>query len=90
MKTQGNGRVFIFFRLLLQSMQCMNGWKTDTNKVGLLHGKLSAFIETKFEDDDLVDEKLTRNQEQYKNTCYAAENCDAISIVEKYFCVKRF
>lgn len=66
LKKTGNGRVFY----ILPYVASINAMfkrleKEIPAKIGLLHGKLSAFIETKFENDDSVDEKhkeIIKNQ----------------------------
>lgn len=92
MKTQGNGRVF-YILPFTASINAMYERleKQIPNKVGLLHGKLSAFIETKFEDDDLVDEKRRQEiKEQYKTLVMPLKIVTPFQLLKNIFALKGF
>jgi CRISPR-associated endonuclease/helicase Cas3 len=88
----GNGRVFY----ILPFTASINAMferleKNIPNKVGLLHGKLSAFIETKFEDDDLVDENRKQEiKEQYKTLVTPLKIVTPFQLLKNIFALKGF
>lgn len=88
----GNGRVFY----ILPFTASINAMferleKNIPNKVGLLHGKLSAFIETKFEDDDLVDENRKQEiKEQYKTLVTPLKIVTPFQLLKNIFVLKGF
>lgn len=91
-KTQGEGRVFY----ILPYTASINAMyerleKQIPDKVGLLHGKLSAFIETKFEDDDLVDDKRKQEiKEQYKTLVTPLKIVTPFQLLKNIFALKGF
>lgn len=68
-ETTGNGRVFYIlpFTASINAMYERLDEKIP-NKIGLIHGKLAAFIEAKFENDDLIEnDKKKEIREQFKS-----------------------
>src|SRR5690606_9862873 len=92
LKTNGNGRVF-YILPFTASINAMYERlvKNIPNKVGLLHGKLSAFIEAKFENDDMVDEKLKQEiKEQYKTHVTPLKIVTPFQLLKNIFAIKGF
>jgi len=92
MKTQGIGRVF-YILPFTASINAMYERleKQIPDKVGLLHGKLSAFIETKFENDDLVNEKRKQEiKEQYKTLVTPLKIVTPFQLLKNIFALKGF
>ncbi|MDD3080205.1 MAG: CRISPR-associated helicase Cas3' [Paludibacter sp.] len=92
MKIEGNGRVF-YILPFTASINAMYERleKQIPNKVGLLHGKLSAFIEAKFEDDDLVDDKRKQEiKEQYKTLVTPLKIVTPFQLLKNIFALKGF
>jgi len=92
MKIEGNGRVF-YILPFTASINAMYERleKQIPNKVGLLHGKLSAFIEAKFEDDDLVDDKHKQEiKEQYKTLVTPLKIVTPFQLLKNIFALKGF
>lgn len=92
LKERGNGRVFYIlpFTASINAMyERLN--KDIPEKVGLLHGKLSAFIEAKFEDDDLVDEKRKEEiKEQYRALVTPLKIVTPFQLLKNLFALKGF
>lgn len=91
-KTTGKGRVFY----ILPFTASINAMferleKNIPEKIGLIHGKLSAFIENKFEDDDLVDEqKKAEIKEQFKNLVMPLKVVTPFQLLKNIFALKGF
>jgi CRISPR-associated endonuclease/helicase Cas3 len=91
-KMNANGRVFYIlpFTASINAMYERLSEKTP-NKIGLLHGKLSAFIEAKFEDDDLVDENQKNTiKEQYKTLITPFKVVTPFQLLKNIFTIKGF
>lgn len=88
----GNGRVFYIlpFTASINAMFERLG-KNIPDKVGLLHGKLSAFIDAKFENDDLVDENRKQEiKEQYKTLVTPLKIVTPFQLLKNIFALKGF
>lgn len=60
-------------------------------KIGLVHGKLASFIEQKFEDDDLIDEKQkSQIQEQFKNLVTPFKVVTPFQLLKNIFAIRGF
>lgn len=60
-------------------------------KTGLLHGKLSAFIEAKFEEDDIVDEeRKVQIKEQFKTLITPFKVVTPFQLLKNVFSLKGF
>lgn len=92
MKGQETGRVF-YILPFTASINAMYERleKQIPNKVGLIHGKLPAFIEAKFENDDLVDEKRKNEiKEQYKTLVTPFKIVTPFQLLKNIFALKGF
>lgn len=92
MKTHGIGRVF-YILPFTASINAMYERleKNIPDKIGLLHGKLSAFIEAKFEDDDLIDEKRKNDiKEQFKTLVTPFKIVTPFQLLKNIFALKGF
>ncbi|MCK4661772.1 MAG: CRISPR-associated helicase Cas3' [Bacteroidales bacterium] len=91
-KTTGKGRVFYILPFTASINAMFERLDKDIHgKIGLIHGKLSAFIENKFEDDDLVDEqKKTEIKEQYKNLVMPLKIVTPFQLLKNIFALKGF
>ncbi len=89
-----NGKARIFYILpFTASINAMYERlsKEIPDKIGLLHGKLSAFIEAKFEDDDFVDENRKKEiKEQYKTLVTPLEIVTPFQLLKNLFALKGF
>jgi len=92
LKTQGNGRVFYILPFTASINAMYERLEKDIpDKMGLLHGKLSAFIEAKFENDDLVDEKRKKEiKEQYKTLITPLKIVTPFQLLKNIFALKGF
>lgn len=92
LKTQGNGRVFYVLPFTASINAMFERLEKDIpDKVGLLHGKLSAFIEAKFENDDLVDEKKKQEiKDQYKTLVTPLKIVTPFQLLKNIFALKGF
>ncbi len=91
-KTKGNGRVFYIlpFTASINAMYERLEAKIP-DKIGLIHGKLSAFIEAKFENDDLIDEKRKKEiKEQYKTLVTPLKVVTPFQLLKNIFALKGF
>lgn len=92
LNVQGNGRLFY----ILPFTASINAMferleKVLGEKVGLLHGKLSAFLEAKFEDDDLVDENRKKIiKEQYKTLVKPLKIVTPFQLLKNIFALKGY
>ncbi|MFW6224747.1 MAG: CRISPR-associated helicase Cas3', partial [Bacteroidota bacterium] len=92
LKKDGNGRVFY----ILPYTASINAMferlsKKMPDKIGLLHGKLSAYIEAKFEDDDLINEKRKKEiKEQYKTLITPLKVVTPFQLLKHIFSLKGF
>lgn len=90
--TLGNGRVFY----ILPFTASINAMferieKNIPGKIGLLHGKLSAFIEAKFENDDSVDDNRKKEiKEQYKTLIKPLKIVTPFQLLKNIFALKGF
>lgn len=92
LRTNGNGRVFYIlpFTASINAMYERLS-KQIPDKIGLLHGKLSAFIEAKFEDDDLIDENCKKEiKEQYKTLVTPLKVVTPFQLLKNLFALKSF
>lgn len=92
LRTQGNGRVF-YILPFTASINAMHKRleKEIPDKIGLIHGKLSAFIESKFEDDDMVDENQKKEiKEQYKTLITPIKIVTPFQLLKNIFALKGF
>lgn len=92
LKTNGNGRIFYIlpFTASINAMYERISKKIP-DKIGLLHGKLSAFIEAKFEDDDLIDENRKKEiKEQYKTLVTPLKIVTPFQLLKNLFALKGF
>ncbi len=91
-KSTGNGRVF-YILPFTASINAMYE-RLETNipeKVGLVHGKISAFIENKFKDDDLIDaSEKSRIKEQFKNLVTPLKVVTPFQLLKNIFALKGF
>lgn len=88
----GNGRVFYIlpFTASINAMYERLD-KNVPNKIGLIHGKLPAFIEAKFENDDLVDDdKKKEIREQFKNLTTPFKVVTPFQLLKNIFALKGF
>ncbi len=61
------------------------------NKIGLIHGKLAAFIEAKFENDDLIDnDKKKEIREQFKSLTMPFKVVTPFQLLKNIFALKGF
>ncbi len=91
-ETSGNGRVFYIlpFTASINAMYERLDEKIP-NKIGLIHGKLSAFIESKFENDDLVDDNEKKKiKEQFKNLTIPFKVVTPFQLLKNIFALKGF
>lgn len=92
LKENGNGRVF-YILPYIASINAMFSRleKNIPHKVGLLHGKLATYIEKKFENDDLIDEK---NKEevinQYRTLITPFKVVTPFQLLKNVFALKGF
>ncbi len=92
MKKNGNGRVFYIlpFTASINAMYERLDEKIP-NKIGLIHGKLPAFIEAKFENDDWVDDdKKKEIKEQFKNLTTPFKVVTPFQLLKNIFGLKGF
>jgi CRISPR-associated endonuclease/helicase Cas3 len=91
-KVQGNGRVFYILPFIASINAMFERFeKKIPDKVGLIHGKISAFIEAKFEDDDLVDNKRKQEiKEQYKTLITPLKIVTPFQLLKNIFALKGF
>jgi len=89
---QGNGRAFYILPFTASINAMYERLENNIpNKVGLLHGKLSAFIEAKFENDDMVDEKRKQEiKEQYKTLVTPLKIVTPFQLLKNIFALKGF
>ena len=91
-KTKGNGRVFYIlpFTASINAMyERIN--KNIPDKIGLLHGKLSAFLESKFKDDDLIDEKKKSEiKDQFRSLVMPFKVVTPFQLLKNIFALKGF
>lgn len=92
LKTHGNGRVFYILPFTASINAMYERLEKDIpNKIGLMHGKLSAFIEAKFENDDLVDENRKKEiKEQYKTLVTPLKVVTPFQLLKNIFAIKGF
>jgi CRISPR-associated endonuclease/helicase Cas3 len=91
-ESNGNGRVFYIlpFTASINAMYERLDEKIP-NKTGLIHGKLPAFIEAKFENDDLVDDdKKKEIREQFKNLTTPFKVVTPFQLLKNIFALKGF
>jgi CRISPR-associated endonuclease/helicase Cas3 len=91
-KKNANGRVFYIlpFTASINAMYERLSMEIP-NRIGLLHGKLSAFIESKFENDDLVDENYKKEiKEQYKTLITPFKVVTPFQLLKNIFSLKGF
>jgi CRISPR-associated endonuclease/helicase Cas3 len=86
------GRVFYILPFTASINAMFERLEKDVpNKIGLLHGKLSAFIEAKYEDDDFVDEKYKQEiKEQYKTLVTPFKIATPFQLLKNIFGLKGF
>lgn len=91
-KSTGNGRVF-YILPFTASINAMYE-RLETNipeNIGLVHGKLSAFIENKFKDDNLIDDnEKARIKEQFKNLVTPLKVVTPFQLLKNIFALKGF
>lgn len=88
----GNGHVFYIlpFTASINAMYERLDKKIP-NKIGLIHGKLPAFIEAKFENDDLIDnDKKKEIREQFKNLTTPFKVVTPFQLLKNIFALKGF
>ncbi|MFW5871840.1 MAG: CRISPR-associated helicase Cas3' [bacterium] len=91
-KTRGTGRVFY----VLPYTASINAMferleKKIPDKVGLLHGKLSAYIEAKVSNDDLVDEERKKEiKDQYRTLVTPLKIVTPFQLLKNIFAIKGF
>lgn len=92
LKEQGNGRVFYILPFTASINAMFERLEKELGeKVGLLHGKLSAYIEAKFEEDDLVDEKRKQAiREQYKTLVTPLKIVTPFQLLKNIFALKGY
>ena len=91
-KTTGQGRVFYIlpFTASINAMYNRLNEKIP-EKIGLVHGKLSAFIENKFENDDLIDEQKKKEiKKQFKNLVTPLKIVTPFQLLKNIFALKGF
>ncbi len=91
-EASGSGRVFYIlpFTASINAMYERLDEKIP-NKIGLIHGKLSAFIESKFENDDLVDDgEKKKIKEQFKNLTIPFKVVTPFQLLKNIFALKGF
>lgn len=88
----GNGRVFYILPFTASINAMYERFEKEIpNKIGLIHGKLPAFIEAKFENDDLVDsEKKKKIKEQFKNLTTPLKIVTPFQLLKNIFALKGF
>jgi CRISPR-associated endonuclease/helicase Cas3 len=88
----GNGRVFY----ILPFTASINAMferldKKIPQKIGLIHGKLSSYLENKFEDDDLIDEKRIKEiKEQFQSLVTPFKVTTPFQLLKNIFALKGF
>jgi CRISPR-associated endonuclease/helicase Cas3 len=91
-KSTGNGRVFYILPFTASINAMYDRLETDIpEKVGLVHGKMSAFIENKFKDDDLIDDReKSKIKEQFKNLVTPLKVVTPFQLLKNIFALKGF
>jgi len=92
LKETGNGRVFYILPFTASINAMYERLNNDIpEKVGLVHGKLSAFIENKFKDDDLIDENKKKElKEQFKNLITPLKVVTPFQLLKNIFALRGF
>lgn len=88
----GNGRVFYIlpFTASINAMFERLDEKIP-GKIGLVHGKLSSYLEHKFEDDDLVNEKQIKEiKEQFQSIVTPFKITTPFQLLKNIFALKGF
>ncbi|MBE9468107.1 MAG: CRISPR-associated helicase Cas3' [Bacteroidetes bacterium] len=88
----GNGHVFYILPFTASINAMFERLENKIpKKIGLVHGKLSAFIENKFEDDDLVDDnQKTQIKEQFKNLVTPFKVVTPFQLLKHIFAIRGF
>ncbi|NOZ33842.1 MAG: CRISPR-associated helicase Cas3' [Chlorobi bacterium] len=92
LKKTGNGRVFYILPFTASINAMYERLNNDIpEKVGLVHGKLSAFIENKFKDDDLIDEQKKKEiKDQFKNLITPLKVVTPFQLLKNIFALRGF
>lgn len=91
-KTKGNGRIYYIlpFTASINAMYERFNEKIP-EKIGLIHGKLPEFLESKFKDDDFIDEdKKKQIIEEFKNLVTPLKVVTPFQLLKNIFGLKGF
>ncbi len=91
-RNKGNARIF-YILPYTASINAMYGRLDEKipDKIGILHGKVSSFIDNKFEDDDLVNEQRFKElKEQFKTLEIPFKVTTPFQLLKNLFGLKGF
>jgi len=91
-QNNGNGRIFYIlpFTASINAMFERLDEKIP-GKIGLIHGKLSSYLDNKFENDDLVDEtKIKEIKEQFQSLVTPLKVTTPFQLLKNIFALKGF